>query len=125
MGRVAAPVLSDFEKGVVVGLLITQGSFGGDGKTPQIVLKLHVDHERLLRRLVEWFPRTRLYGPYHHVNRHFFQWMARGPALVLDVLPLLEAADLDHFDHPAAERLATMTSNYAGFIARTRERHAA
>jgi hypothetical protein len=116
------PDLTEFERGLVVGLLIGEGSFGGDGRTPQIVLKMHVRHERLLRRLAEWFPRTRLYGPYHHGNRHFFQWMARGPALVLDVLPLLEGADLAQFDQPAADRLATMTENYAGFIARTRER---
>ena len=35
-------------------------------------------------------PETRLYGPYHHGGRSYYQWMARGTALVRDVLPLLE-----------------------------------
>ena len=39
---------------------------------------------------MERFPRTRLYGPYHHGGRTYYQWMARGTALVEDVLPLLE-----------------------------------
>ncbi len=38
------------------------------------------------------FPATRLYGPYHHGGRSYYQWMARGTALVEDVLPLLEEA---------------------------------
>ena len=40
---------------------------------------MHVRHESLLRWLVARFPRTRLYGPYHHGERSYFQWMARGP----------------------------------------------
>ena len=28
------------------------------------------------------FPRTKLYGPYHHGGRSYYQWMARGRALV-------------------------------------------
>ena len=83
--------LSDFERGVVVGLLIGEGSFGGDGKQPQVTLRMHVRHEALFRWLVERFPETRLYGPYHHGGRSYYQWMARGRTLVDDVLPLLEA----------------------------------
>ena len=48
---------------------------------------MHIRHESLLRWLVARFPRSRLYGPYHHGDRSYFQWMARGPALVEDVLP--------------------------------------
>ncbi len=112
--------LSDLEKGIVIGLLVGQGSFGGDGKAPQVILKMHVRHERLMRWLADRFPRSRLYGPYHHGNRHFFQWVARGPALVTDLLPLLEEAEA--LDGHAAERIQAMRENYAGFIARTRER---
>ena len=36
-------------------------------------------------------PELRLYGPYHHGGRSYYQWMARGRALVQDLLPLLEA----------------------------------
>ena len=51
---------------------------------------MHVRHEALFAWLMERFPETRLYGPYHHGGRSYYQWMARGTALVEDVLPLLE-----------------------------------
>ena len=118
------PDLSDVEKGIVAGLLIGEGHFGGDGKSPQIVLKMHVRHERLLRWLADAFPRSRLYGPYEHGERHFFQWMARGAALASDVLPVLEEVDIERFDAHAGARLEAMRTNYAGFIERARARDA-
>src|ERR1019366_6630584 len=60
----AVEQLSAFERGGVVGVLIGEGSFGGDGKQPQVTLRMHVRHEALFRWLIERFPRTRLYGPY-------------------------------------------------------------
>ena len=114
--------LTDFERGVVVGLLIGEGSFGGDGKQPQITLRMHVRHEALFRWLVERFPHTRLYGPYHHGGRSYYQWMARGTALVNDVLPLLEQELSAELDGYAAERLANMRERYASFIERERAR---
>ena len=51
---------------------------------------MHVRHEALMRWLAGRFPRTKLYGPYHHGGRHYFQWMVRGEALVEDLLPILE-----------------------------------
>jgi hypothetical protein len=112
--------LTPFEQGVVVGILIGEGSFGGDGKQPQVTLRMHVRHEALFRWLVARFPRTRLYGPYGHGGRSYYQWMARGVALVEDVLPLLEqhvAADMDVY---AAGRLSEMCSRYGEYIARIR-----
>lgn len=103
--------LSDFDEGWVVGVLIGEGSFGGDGRQPQVTLRMHVRHERLLRRLVELFPRSRLYGPYHHGGRSYFQWMARGPALVEDVLPLVRRRVPDLDDH-AAGRITQMVERY-------------
>src|SRR5271154_2966435 len=97
--------LTDFERGVVVGLLIGEGSFGGDGKQPQVTLRMHVRHEALFRWLVERFPSSRLYGPYHHGGRSYFQWMARGRALVDDLLPLLEQDGVVEIDDHAAARL--------------------
>ena len=44
--------LSAFDRGVLVGVLIGEGSFGGDGKQPQITLRMHVRHEALFRWLV-------------------------------------------------------------------------
>ena len=112
--------LSAFERGVVVGVLIGEGSFGGDGKQPQVTLRMHVRHEALFRWLVGRFPRTRLYGPYGHGGRSYYQWMARGPALVQDVLPVLEEGVRDDLDSYAAGRLAEMQERYADYIARLR-----
>jgi hypothetical protein len=112
--------LTQFETGVVVGILIGEGSFGGDGKQPQVTLRMHVRHEALFRWLLERFPRSRLYGPYGHGGRSYFQWMARGVALVEDVLPVLDryvSADLDAY---ATGRLAEMRDRYSDYIARVR-----
>jgi hypothetical protein len=106
------------DEGIVVGLLIGEGSFGGDGRQPQVTLRMHVRHERLLRWLHGHFPRTRLYGPYHHGGRSYFQWMARGEALVLDLLPLLERHLTPDLDPHAHARLLAMTERYADAIAR-------
>jgi hypothetical protein len=112
--------LSEFERGLLVGVLIGEGSFGGDGKQPQITLRMHVRHEALFRWLVERFPRTRLYGPYGHGGRSYYQWMARGVALVEDVLPILDRQDLSALDGHAASRLAEMRARYAAYIERMR-----
>ena len=114
--------LSEFDKGFAVGLLVGEGSFGGDGKQPQVTLRMHTRHEALFRWLVEKFPRTKLYGPYNHGGRSYYQWMARGRTLVEDLLPLLEDRVSPALDGHASQRLREMTQNYAGFIARERER---
>ena len=116
--------LSPFDAGLVVGLLIGEGHFGGDGRQPQITLRMHTRHEALFHWLMARFPRTRLYGPYHHGGRSYFQWMARGEALVEDVLPLLEEAVTPEVDAYAAQRLADMRGKYADFIARVHDRRA-
>src|SRR5438270_3937614 len=113
--------LSDFDRGVIVGLLVGEGSFGGDGKAPQVTLRMHTRHEAIFRWLVERFPDSRLYGPYHHSGRSYYQWMARGRVLVRDVLPLLEAEVHPELDAYAAERLARMMDRYGSYIARERD----
>jgi hypothetical protein len=105
----------------VVGLLLGQGSFGGDGKQPQITLRMHVRHESLFRWLIERFPETRLYGPYDHGGRAYYQWMARGPALVHDVLPVL-VEGLGGLDDHASSRLQEMMDRYGGYIERESSR---
>jgi hypothetical protein len=112
--------LSDFDRGLFVGLLVGEGSFGGDGKQPQVTLRMHVRHEAIFRWLLSRFPETRLYGPYHHGGRAYYQWMARGRALVRDVLPLLDEAHVEGLDTHAAERLRAMRERYAGYIERER-----
>jgi hypothetical protein len=117
--------LTAFEEGVLVGILIGEGSFGGDGRQPQVTLRMHVRHAALFHWLVARFPRSRLYGPYDHGGREYFQWMARGRALVEDVLPVLERALDPELDEYAAGRLHEMTSKYSEYIARVRSRSGA
>ncbi len=112
--------LSDFDRGLLIGLLVGEGSFGGDGKQPQITLRMHVRHEAVFTWLTERFPRCRLYGPYHHGGRHYYQWMARGEALVQDLLPFLNPHEIVTFDVHAAGRITDMCDRYAGYIARHR-----
>ncbi len=114
--------LSEFDRGLIVGLLVGEGSFGGDGKQPQVTLRMHVRHEALFRWLLERLPETRLYGPYSHGGRSYYQWMARGRALVKDVLPILEGELTDGLDGHAAARFRAMVDRYAGFIERERAR---
>ncbi len=120
--RVAPLPPSDFDRGVFLGLLIGEGSFGGDGKQPQVTLRMHTRHEALFHWLMERFPDTKLYGPYHHGGRSYYQWMARGRPLVHQVLPLLEAELHAGLDGYASERFELMRERYADFIARERAR---
>jgi len=114
--------LSEFDRGLLVGLLIGEGSFGGDGKQPQVTLRMHVRHEAIFRWLVDRFPATRLYGPYHHGGRSYYQWMARGRALVRDILPVLEGVPVDQLDGHAADRFHAMLDRYGPAIERERAR---
>ena len=110
--------LSEFERGLLLGVLVGQGSFGGDGKQPHVVLRMHVRHEALLRRLAEWVPRSRLYGPYDHGGRHYFQWVARGRALSESLVPLLDAELTPDLDAHAHERYRQMRERYADVLGR-------
>ena len=73
--------MNQIEKGFVLGFFTGQGSFGGDGKTPQLTLRMHTSHEALLRRLCEILPGSLIYGPYSHGERQYLQWMLRGDVL--------------------------------------------
>jgi hypothetical protein len=110
--------LSDFERGIFVGLMVGEASFGGDGRQPQITLRMHVRHEALFRWLERRFPRSRLYGPYSHGGRHYYQWMARGAALAEDVLPLVEDVLEEGLDPHVAGRIRDMRERYAAFFAK-------
>lgn len=113
-----SPQLTDVERGLVAGILLGEGHFGGDGKYPQITLRMHVRHEALFRWLQARFPRSRLYGPYNHGGRRYFQWMARGDALAEDVLPVVESVLTPEIDDHVFGRIGEMRSNYAEFFAR-------
>lgn len=101
----------DFELGFLLGILAGEGHFGGDGRQPQVTLRMHTRHERMFRWLERNFPGGRLYGPYHHGGRSYFQWMARGEYLRHHLAPLL-AGRLEELDEHAATRFATMCANY-------------
>ena len=103
---------SELEKGLLVGLLIGEGHFGGDGKQPQITLRMHTDHEALFRWLVRTFPGGRLYGPYRHGGRSYFQWMARGAYLRQALLPLLDECLSPELDGKAWQRYQEMKGRY-------------
>jgi 16S rRNA (guanine527-N7)-methyltransferase len=113
--------ITDIERGLVTGLLIGEGHFGGDGKQPQITLRMHTRHEAIFRWLQDLFPRARLYGPYHHDGRSYFQWMARGQVLADDVLPVVESVLTDRIDTHVGARIRDMRARYPDFFAR-RER---
>ena len=96
---------TDFEKGVLIGLLVGEGHFGGDGRQPQVTLRMHVRHEAIFHWLERTFPGGKLYGPYHHGGRDYFQWMARGSYLRDHLLPVLEEGLSPELDAPSLRAL--------------------
>lgn len=122
MKQIFVAELNQFERGVAVGVLAGHGSFGGDGRQPHVTLRLHVRHEALVRWLAERFAGSRVYGPYHHGERSYYQWTVRGRPLVEELLPLVERDLTPEVDAYAAGRLAAMSERYADYIARTRAR---
>jgi hypothetical protein len=108
--------VTDLELGFLLGVLVGEGSFGGDGKQPAITVRMHTRHEAIFRRLLEIVPGSRLYGPYNHSGRSYFQWLVRGPAL-RELVPILDAHLDAGIDGHAAERYARMKEMYARELA--------
>lgn len=103
---------SDLDVGFLLGLLVGEGHFGGDGRQPQVTLRMHTDHERLFRWLESRFPGGRLYGPYHHGGRRYYQWMARGRFLREQLVPLLDRWLTAELDGKAHARYVAMKERY-------------
>jgi hypothetical protein len=103
---------SEFETGFLFGLLVGEGHFGGDGRQAQVTLRMHVRHEGLFRWLERRFPQGRLYGPYNHGGREYFQWMVRGPYLREVMVPFLTARRA-FMDRHVASRFDAMCERYA------------
>jgi hypothetical protein len=103
---------TDYEIGLLVGLLIGEGHFGGDGRQPQVTLRMHVRHEPLFRWLERTFPGGRLYGPYSHDGRNYYQWMARGRYLRDELIPLLAGRLAPDLDAHSFARFETMRRRY-------------
>ena len=99
------------EEGILVGVLIGEGHFGGDGRQPHVTLRMHVDHEALFNWIVAHFG-GRLYGPYRHGGRHYYQWMARGAFLRERIVPLLDDCLSPELDDRSYRRYTEMTVRY-------------
>lgn len=108
--------MTDLELGFLLGVLVGEGSFGGDGRQPAITVRMHTRHESLFHRLLAVVPGSRLYGPYHHSGRSYFQWLVRGPAL-RRLIPTLDRHLTADLDGHAAERYARMKESYARALA--------
>lgn len=103
---------TDFEQGVLIGLLIGEGHFGGDGRQPQVTLRMHVRHSALFRWIERTFPGGRTYGPYDHGGRHYLQWMARGAFLREQLAPFLDEHLSEQLDSHSKKRFDGMVDRY-------------
>lgn len=63
----------DYIQGYIIGLMIGEGTFTGDKKNPYIGARLHGYDPSPLEILQDFFG-GKLYGPYHHDNRHYYFW---------------------------------------------------
>ena len=109
---------TETEIGQLVGLLVGEGHFGGDGRQPQVTLRMHVRHEALFRWLERTFPGGKVYGPYDHGGRRYLQWMARGTFLRDTIVPHLENVLTPDFDGYAYERYTAMREQYRSRLER-------
>lgn len=73
---------------------------------------MHTRHEALFERLVELVPGSRLYGPYNHSGRSYFQWLVRGPAL-RRLIPFLDTYLTPDLDGHAYARYEKMKADYS------------
>src|SRR5262245_36052783 len=101
-----------FAAGLLVGVLIGEGSFGGDGRQPQVTLRLHTRHEALVRWLEATVPGARLYGPYEHGGRSYYQWSVRGRPLREILAPFLARHLSPDLDAHAHARFVAMCERY-------------
>jgi hypothetical protein len=108
----AMPVTDPVALGFFIGLLVGEGHFGGDGRQPQVTLRMHVRHEATFRWIERTFPGGRLYGPYHHGGRSYFQWMARSDYLRNVVAPLIQRYRY-LLDEHVGTRFDSMCERYA------------
>lgn len=62
-----------------VSFLVGEGSFSGDGRQPQIQLRMHIRHEGTFRWILRTFPGGKLYSSYlgDHVSTRFLSMCER------------------------------------------------
>ena len=103
---------TQFDFGFLVGLLVGEGHFGGDGRQPHVTLRMHVRHEAIFDWLERTFPGGRVYGPYHHGGRDYLQWMARGAFLRDELAPVLDRFLSPSLDQHSFDRYQLMKDRY-------------
>jgi hypothetical protein len=106
------PAGGDLAVGFLLGLLVGEGHFGGDGRQPQVTLRMHIRHEETFEWLRSTYPGSALYGPYHHGGRSYYQWSARGRYLREVIVPLVQH-HRSLLDAYTAARFDTMCERYA------------
>jgi hypothetical protein len=74
-----------FNIGYAIGLVVGEGCFTTDGRTPTLSVHLHMDDPEPLEFLRDLFG-GKIYGPYIHQGRHCRVWHLRGADLY-DALP--------------------------------------
>lgn len=113
MGDPTSEQTADFAAGFLTGLLVGEGHFGGDGRQPQITLRMHTDHQALFEWLMATYPGGRLYGPYNHSGRRYYQWMARGDFLRETIIPLLNRHLRPLHSQRVFDRFQAMKTQYS------------
>ena len=104
--------ITDFDQGLLLGLLIGEGHFGGDGKQPHVTLRMHTRSRRVFDTLLRLVPGSKLYGPYEHGGRSYYQWMARGEVLRTLLVPLLDTLPMADTDEHVYGRYSDMKARY-------------
>jgi hypothetical protein len=79
--------VDEFDTGFLLGLLVGEGHFGGDRRVPHVIVRMHIRHEGTFRWLQQALPGSRLYGPYRHGGRSYYQFMVRGSYLRTVLVP--------------------------------------
>ncbi len=108
---VGVGALSSIQRGFILGFFAGQGSFGGDGRTPHLTLRMNPKHSSLLTKLAELIPGCQIYGPYINGNREYLQWMLRGD----DLAKVVQAGlfeDLKEWDESSYARYREMVDTY-------------
>ncbi|MCD6423152.1 MAG: hypothetical protein J7L42_03435 [Elusimicrobia bacterium] len=105
--------MTEYELGILVGILIGEGHFGGDRIKAQVTLRMHVREKKLFEKLLKLIPGSKLYGPYHHSNRHYYQWMVRGRSLKKVLIPLLDKVNISEWSPHTYARYKKMKETYS------------
>lgn len=99
--------MNNAQVALLLGILIGEGSMLSS-KQYGIVIKMHVRHEPILRRLHEWIPGSKLYGPYLSEGRNFYQLMIRRKKALLALCEILDATPWKEIDPHSWSRYKLM-----------------